>query len=94
LPIAKRKLKIWRFSKTEDSMERWSASLSLVGKIYGIKARCYWEHIGNLKRTCWEQMEKWKQSSKRSVYSIREKWGKKKGIGRHMGCNKKYLSMM
>jgi len=30
-----------------------------LGKMYGIKARCYWEHlgehIGNWKRTCWEQ---------------------------------------
>jgi hypothetical protein len=22
-----------------------------LGKTYGIKARCYWEHIGNLMRT-------------------------------------------
>jgi hypothetical protein len=34
-----------------------------LGKTYGIKPRCYWEypwethweHIGNLKGTCWEQ---------------------------------------
>ncbi len=30
-----------------------------LGKTYGIKARCYWEHhwehIGNLKGTCWDQ---------------------------------------
>ncbi len=32
-----------------------------LGKTYGIKARCYWdhlgEHIGNLMRTCWEQKQ-------------------------------------
>jgi hypothetical protein len=54
-----------------------------VGKIYGIKGRCYWEHPWG---THWElqrnmlgtneKMEK--QSSRRSVYSIREKWKKKK----------------
>jgi hypothetical protein len=25
-----------------------------LGKTYGIKARCYWEHIGNLMGTHWE----------------------------------------
>jgi hypothetical protein len=40
-------------------MERWSMSPfgppiqvrekgRTLGKIYGIKVRCYWEHIGNL----------------------------------------------
>jgi len=41
-----------------------------LGKTYGIKARCYWEHIGNLgnifenlKGKCWEQKENEKKSS-------------------------------
>jgi len=37
-----------------------------LGKTYGIKMRfignTLWEHIGNLKKTCSEQMEKWQQS--------------------------------
>jgi len=51
-PLQK-KLKQWRLPKIEDSMERWNV-LPLwptyigkgrpLGKTYGIKARCYWEH--------------------------------------------------
>jgi hypothetical protein len=34
-----------------------------LGKKYGIKARCYWEHIQNIKGTCWEQRKNEKKSS-------------------------------
>jgi hypothetical protein len=73
----KTKLKLRRLPKIEDSMEGWSASTfrptyigrngRTLGKTYGIKASCYWEHpwgtllgtwgelVGNLKGTCWEQ---------------------------------------
>jgi hypothetical protein len=53
----KKKLKLWRFPKIEDSMEMGCLPLRptyigekgrTLGKTYGIKARCYWEHIGNL----------------------------------------------
>jgi hypothetical protein len=60
-PITKKKLELWRLLKIEDSMERWSASPfgptyigekgRTLGKRNGIKARCYWEHIGNLMGT-------------------------------------------
>jgi hypothetical protein len=53
-------LKLWRLLKIEDSMERWSASPfgsamgekgRTLGKTYGIKVRCYWEHLWG---THWE----------------------------------------
>jgi len=60
-PSQKKKLKLWMLPKIEDSMESESASPSYIGekgrtlgKTYGIKVRCYWEHIENLKGTCWE----------------------------------------
>jgi hypothetical protein len=49
-------------------MKKWDAYFPL-GKTYGIKVRCYWEHpwgthwepdgnfVENLKGTCWEQTE-------------------------------------
>jgi len=50
----KKKLKLWRLPKIKDSLERWSASPlwpiyigekgRTLGKTYGIKGRCYWEH--------------------------------------------------
>jgi hypothetical protein len=70
-PIAKRKLKIRRFSKTEDSIERWSASSLWWVKYMGLKQTCYWEHPWG---THWElegnmlgtngKMEKWKKKKK------------------------------
>jgi hypothetical protein len=72
-PIAKKKLKLWRLLKIEDSMERWSAMTlwprykgekgKTLGKTYGIKVRYYWEHIGSPLRTCWEQWKNEKKSS-------------------------------
>jgi hypothetical protein len=47
-PITK-KLKLWRLPKIKDSMERKKGRT--LGKTYGIKARCYWEHIWG---TQWE----------------------------------------
>jgi len=50
----KKKLKLWTLPKIEDSMERrnvytlWPSYISekgrTLGKTYGIKVRCYWEH--------------------------------------------------
>jgi hypothetical protein len=72
-PLQKKKLKLWRLLKIEDSMERrsilWPQYIGekgrTLGKTYGIKERCYWEHrwgthweprehIGNVMRTHWE----------------------------------------
>ncbi len=66
-------------------MERWSASPfgsamgekgRTLGKTYGIKVRCYWEHpwetfwepIGNLKGIFWEQRKKKKNQGTLSAY--------------------------
>jgi hypothetical protein len=42
-----------------------------LGKTYGIKARCYWEHPreldGNLKETCWEQWKNEKNPSTKKI---------------------------
>jgi len=50
----KKKSKLCRLPKVEDSMEGWNSSPfgpiyigeegRTLGKTYGIKARCYWEH--------------------------------------------------
>jgi hypothetical protein len=47
-PIAKKKkkLKLWRLPKIEDSMERWSASR--FGQKRGAIGNSLGEHIGNL----------------------------------------------
>jgi hypothetical protein len=76
-PIAKnKKLKLWWLPKIEDSMERWSESPfgppikgRTLGKIYGIKVRCYWEHPWGThwepRETYWEPggnpLETWKE---------------------------------
>jgi hypothetical protein len=44
-----------------------------LGKMYGIKARCYWEHIGNLKRTCWEQRKNEKNPPHLPTQNLKEK---------------------
>jgi len=61
-----KKLKLWRLPKIEDSMERWSAFPfgtpiyievlrgRTLGKTYGVKGRCYWEHPWG---THWEPTE-------------------------------------
>jgi hypothetical protein len=56
-----KKLKLSRLPKIEDSIDRWSASRlwpnyigekgRTLGKTYGNKARCDWEHLW---RTHWE----------------------------------------
>jgi hypothetical protein len=65
----KKKLKLWRLTKIEDSMERWSASpfgrpiwakhmglkCGAIGNTLGEHIENSWESIGNLKFTCWEQ---------------------------------------
>jgi hypothetical protein len=63
-PINKNKLKVWKLSEIVDSMERlqcfslWPMYIGekgrTLGKTYGIKARCYWEHPGG---THWKPRE-------------------------------------
>ncbi len=76
-PITKKKLKLWRLPKIEDSMERWSASP--FGPPIELRSGGLWanhrglkrgaigntlvEHIGNLMGTHWEQRENEKNSS-------------------------------
>jgi hypothetical protein len=80
LAHCKKKLKLWRppqnrrFYWKLEYLPLWPTYTSekgrTLGKTYGIKARCYWEHIGNLgnifenlKGKCWEQKENEKKSS-------------------------------
>jgi hypothetical protein len=55
-----------------------------LSKMYGIKARCYWEHlgepIGNLKRTCWEQRKNEKILPHLPTQNLKEK------KSRHFEC--------
>jgi len=56
-----------------------------LGKTHGIKARCYWEHpwgthwehIGNLKGTCWEQRKNEKTPLPPPTQNLK---GKKKAL--------------
>ncbi len=73
LALAKKKLKLWRFTKIENSMDRWSASPlwptdicekgRTLSKTYGIKARCDWEHPWGTHWELFGTKEKWKKSS-------------------------------
>jgi hypothetical protein len=54
----KKKLKLWRLPKIEDSMERWGAIGDTLGEhIVNLRniLGTSWELIGNLKGTFWEQ---------------------------------------
>jgi len=48
-----------RFYEKMKCLPLWPTNIGekgrTLGKTYGIKAKCYWEPIGNLKGTCWEQ---------------------------------------
>jgi hypothetical protein len=59
-----------RFCRKMECLSLWPSYIGekgrTLGKTYGIKGRCYWEHpwgthweltehIGNLMGTCWEQ---------------------------------------
>jgi len=101
-PINKNKLKVWKLSKIVDSMERlqcfplWPIYIGekgrTLGKTYGIKVRCYWEHprgthwkprehIGNLMRIHWELEE--------NMLEMKEKRKKNQGtLSECIGCMK------
>jgi hypothetical protein len=66
----KEKLKLWRLPQIEmfygkmEFLPLWPTYIGekgrTLGKTYGIKARCNWEHIGNLGNMlgiCWEPIE-------------------------------------
>ncbi len=79
LAHCQKKLKLWRLPKIEDSLKRWSVSAlwpshigekwRTLGRTYGIKARCYWEHPWG---THWELTGPWKEH----IGKKKEKWKK------------------
>jgi hypothetical protein len=79
-------LQIRRFYGTMECLALWPSYIGekgrTLGKSYGIKVRCYWEHPweleGNIEGTCWEQ-----RKNEKTPLPTQNLKGKK---SRHLEC--------